>query len=165
MNGEIKSPDDYIKEQTELLDKFEKQCSLSDCKSPGTESELNKYLNMPLEQIKELSFSECAEIGYRLAQFSFYIQRVINRQIERINWIETHLNKMVANKIQNYSGNWTMSRQAAILDDGAARRYQEIQEQCQQRKDRLDYISKCLMNLVDQLKNLSFAKRTQLKEE
>lgn len=163
-NGETKSPDDNIKEQTELLDKFEKQCALPDCKSPGEESELSQYLNMPLDQIQALSASECSEIGYRLTQFSIYLQRVLNRQVERINWIETHLNKNVAKRIQNYAGNWTMSRQAAILDNSACIRYQEIQIQCQQRKDRLEFLSKCIMNLVDQLKNLSFIKRSEVKE-
>lgn len=165
MNGEGKSPNDFIKDESAILDKFEKQCALPDCNSPGSEDELNDYLNMSREKLKGLTPVECSEIGYKLSQYSFYIQRVYNRQQERINWIETQINKMVAPKISNYPGNWTMSRQSAILDNEAAKRFQEIQLQCQQRKDRLEYLSKGITNMVDQLRSLSFAKQKEMNDE
>lgn len=157
--GEKISPDDKIRIQTEILDKFEKQIGLPECKSPGTESELSEYLNMHRNVIESLSASSCLEISYKLAQYSFYIQRVLNRQKERVNWIGTEIDKIIAPRISQYTGNWNMQRQAAILDNHFCKRYQEIQQECQQRIDRLDYLSKCIFNMSEQLKNLSFSKR------
>lgn len=157
--GERISPDDRIKSQTEILDKFEKQAGLPECKSPGTEDELSEYLNMPREAIELLSAIDCSEISYKLAQYAFYLQRVTNRQKERVNWISTEIDKVIAPKISQYSGNWTMQKSAAIADNDFCRRYQQIQQECQQRIDRLDYLSKCISNMSEQMKNLSFAKR------
>ena len=94
------------KEQMELveqtLNEYEESCGLPSLKSPCEKDELEKYLLMNRDQIEKLSSEDCGQIAYRLGQFSFYLQRLHNREHARMAWATNKLNDTIATEIGSF---------------------------------------------------------------
>ena len=88
-----------------ILDEYEKSIGLS-VYSPSLlpEAELQEYLTMSRDMIEKLQPDDCIQIAYRLGQFSFHIQRTINREIARYNWADETIKEVVADDINTYKG-------------------------------------------------------------
>lgn len=59
-------------------------------------NDVDRYLNLSSEQLKDLSLDECADACYILEQRSFYIQREQNRLKTYQLWADAKLRKAVA---------------------------------------------------------------------
>ena len=64
-----------------ILDEYESSIALPKYSAQYgvSESEINQYLTMTRDELEKISPEDCAQISYRLAQFSFHVQRTINR--------------------------------------------------------------------------------------
>ena len=91
-----------LKENQEILDAYEKSHSLPELKPPGTEEELQEYLSMERDIIEKLPPEKIWPICVRLSQYSFYLQRSINRSKSIITFANNEINKIVANEINQY---------------------------------------------------------------
>ena len=70
-----------------ILDEYEQSIGLPQYNNDALPAdELNTYLTMSRDSIEKLSPKDCAQIAYRLSQFSFHIQRTLNRELARYNW-------------------------------------------------------------------------------
>lgn len=134
-----------------ILDEYEKGLSLpSYSTTVFTETELNFYLSMNRDEIEKLSPEDCAQIAYRLGQFSFYIQRTINREIARYNWSDETIKEVIADEINNYKGYGYVEKSLqAIKHNDKAQALNSIKKYAKQRIDRLSYIANGLKNLSD----------------
>lgn len=120
-----------------------------------TEQEINQYLTMNRNEIEKLTPEDCAQISYRLAQFSFHLQRTINREIARLNWADESVKETIADEINNYKGYGYIEKSLqAIKHNDKASALNSIKKYAKQRIDRLSYIANNIKNLSDILLNI-----------
>jgi hypothetical protein len=146
-----KSSKDELKYWDDILDQYEQSLGLPVYKNELLpENELNEYLTMSRDSIEKLSPEDCAQISYRLAQFSFHVQRTINREIARYNWADETIKETIANEINNYKGYGYIEKSAqAIKHNDKAASLNNIKKFAKQRSDRLSYLANCTKNLSD----------------
>ena len=143
---------EQVEQWDKVLDEYETSIGLgkySDLQG-FAESELSSYLNMTRDAIEKLSPEDCAQISYRLAQYSFFLQRTINRESARHNWAEETIKEIIADEINNYKGYGFLEKSIqAIKHNERATALNKIKKYAQQRMDRLNYLSNGVKNLSD----------------
>lgn len=136
-----------------ILDEYENNIGLpkySNTSGSLPESELNEYLTMDRTVLEKLSPEDCAQISYRLGQFSFHIQRTCNREVARYNWAEETVKETIADEINNYKGYGYVEKSLqAIKHNDKAQALNNIKKYAKQRSDRLLYIATAIKNLSD----------------
>lgn len=147
-----KTSKDELKYWDDILDEYENSIGLgiySDSHS-FTENELNLYFTMNRDAIEKLNPEDCAQISYRLAQYAFFLQRTLNREIARHNWAEENIKETIADEINNYKGYGFMEKSLqAIKHNDKATSLNKIKKYAQQRMDRLSYLANSVKNLSD----------------
>lgn len=135
-----------------ILDEYEKSLGLGKYSdSQGfAEDELNNYFSMNRDAIEKLTPEDCAQIAYRLAQYAFYIQRTINRELARYNWAEESVKEAISDEINNYKGYGYIEKSLqAIKHNDKASGLNNIKKYAKQRVDRLSYLANNIKNLSD----------------
>ena len=84
------------------LDDYETKAGLPQHMSPGEEDEMQIYFVMSRNEIESMTPSNAAAAAVRLSQFSFYIQREINREDGRVKWCSNQLDDAIAPLISQY---------------------------------------------------------------
>lgn len=140
----------------QLLDEYEHKIGLpSYIENMLPESELNEYLTMSRNVLEKTTAEDCGQIAYRLAQFSFHIQRTINREIARFNWAEDTIKIIIADDINNYKGYGYIEKSVqAIKHNDRANKLNKIKIYAKQRSDRLTYLATSIKNLSDIILNI-----------
>jgi hypothetical protein len=114
---------------------------------------------MDRDMLEKLSPEDCAQIAYRLAQFSFHTQRTLNREMARYNWADETIKETIADDINNYKGYGYIEKSAqAIKHNDKAATLQKIKKYAKQRSDRLTYLSSSIKNLSDIILSIQKAK-------
>ena len=154
MNGstELQTTKEQVDQWDKVLDEYESSIGLgrySDAHN-FTEAELNLYFCMNRDEIEKLSPEDCAQISYRLAQYAFFLQRTLNREIARHNWAESSTKETIADEINNYKGYGFIEKSLqAIKHNDKACSLAKIQKYAKQRMDRLSYLANSVKNLSD----------------
>jgi len=132
-----------------ILDEYEQSIGLPAYKNDALPSdELNNYLTMSRDTLEKLSPEDCAQIAYRLSQFSFHIQRTLNRELARYNWADSAINDTIADEINNYKGYGFVEKSLqAIKHNDKASSLNNIKKYAKQRSDRLSYLANGINNL------------------
>lgn len=142
-----------------ILDEYETNCGLNKfAEEFQHENEALKLLSMSRNDMERLSIESCAESALLLGLLSFHVQRCINREQSRLNWAKTSIREIICRKAHQYSGAWSNQDMQAILDNDVARKLHEIEKYCQQRIDRLTYLSSSLKSISELFRNLQMAK-------
>lgn len=146
-----------------LLDEYEQSIGMSSYKADFLpESELNNYLSMSRDELERLTPDDCAQISYRLGQFSFHIQRTINRELARYNWADETIKDTIADEINNYKGyGYVEKSYQAIKHNDKAMSLNKIKKYAKQRADRLSYLANGVKNLSDIIMSISKIKATK----
>jgi len=154
------SSSEQINYWDKVLDEYEASIGLSTYTANSfREEELNEYLTMDRNVLEKLSPEDCAQISYRLAQFSLHIQRTLNRENARLNWAEETIKETIADDINNYKGYGYLEKSSqAIKHNEKAMALNKIKKYAKQRSDRLTYISSCVKNLSDILLSINKTK-------
>lgn len=156
---ELSTAKDQLDLRDKILNEYEKIRGIPELSSPGTEDELNLFLKMDRDTIEKLSFEACAYNCYRLAQFSFYIKRLYNREKARVSWARVTLKKAIAKEINSYKGyGYEEKMWQAIKGNEHAWKLHEIETQAQQRCDRLDGLADMITSLANYMKSVQFTK-------
>lgn len=147
----LKTSKEEIKYWDDILDEYEQSIGLPLYKDDYLSSdELNSYLTMNRDTIEKLSPEDCAQIAYRLGQFSFHIQRTINRELARYNWADEVIKETIADEINNYKGYGYLEKSGqAIKHNDKASSLNKIKVYARQRSDRLSYLANGVKNLSD----------------
>lgn len=135
-----------------ILDEYEKSIGLGKYSESHsfTEQELNEYFSMTRDSVEKLTPEDCSQIAYRLAQYSFFLQRTINREIARYNWAEESIKDVIADEINTYKGYGYIEKSAqAIKHNDKASGLNSIKKYAKQRIDRLSYLANNIKNLSD----------------
>ena len=146
---------DKMKKALEVLDDYEKEIGLPKHESPGTEEELNNYFTWDRSMIEQLSAEALSACSYRLAQFSFYVQRESNRETARMKWAKHELDDAVVGQLDDYDKfmKFEMKVVAVCRDNSYANALRKIMNKAEQRVDRLTYLSSGIKNLSDNMKH------------
>lgn len=154
------STSDQVNYWDKILDEYETSLGLPSYNSVLLpENELNEYLTMNRDVLEKLSPEDCAQISYRLGQFSFHIQRTINRENARYNWAEESIKETIADEINNYKGYGYLEKSTqAIKHNDKANALNKIKKYAKQRSDRLTYIASSIKNLSDILLSIQKTK-------
>lgn len=144
------------KEQVEywdkILDEYESSIGLVKYSENHSfnEDEYNNYFAMSRDMIEKLTPEDCAQISYRLAQYAFFLQRTLNREIARHNWAEESIKECIADEINNYKGYGFLEKSLqAIKHNDKAEALNRIKKYAKQRIDRLSYLGGSIKNLSD----------------
>ena len=143
---------EQLEQWDKVLDEYEKSIALGkyDEANKFAEDELNEYFTMNRDVVEKLTPEDCAQISYRLAQYAFFIQRTLNREIARHNWAEETIKDTIADEINNYKGYGFLEKSLqAIKNNDSANRLNKIKKYAQQRVDRLNYLANSIKNLSD----------------
>lgn len=147
-----KTTKEQVEEWDKVLDEYESSLGLGHYNSLHSfnETELNDYFTMSRDMIEKLNPEDCAQISYRLAQYSFYVQRTLNREIARHNWADETIKETIADEINNYKGYGFIEKSLqAIKHNDKAAALNKIKKYAKQRMDRLSYIANSIKNLSD----------------
>lgn len=146
-----KSSKDEVKYWDDVLDEYEQSIGFPQYKNDVfPETELNDYLTMNRDALEKLGPEDCAQISYRLAQYSFHIQRTINREIARYNWADELIKETIADEVNNYKGYGYLEKAGqAIKHNDKASSLNKIKMYAKQRSDRLSYLANGIKNLSD----------------
>lgn len=145
-----------LDERDRVLDKFEHDAGLPAPKPPGSEEELEEYLNMGRTEMATMSAEACAEVATRLSQYSFYLQRLINQQVARRDYAESELRRYFSVAAMDFDFvPFETKLDLAIADDSFGLALRGIAAYAKQRIDRLEYLSKCVSGLADKFASLS----------
>jgi hypothetical protein len=148
----MKTSKEELQHWDKILDEYEKSLSFPEysLNCAVSEAEINNYLSMTRDEIEKLNPEDCAQISYRLAQFSFHVQRSLNREIARYNWSDETIKETIADEINNYKGYGFIEKSLqAIKHNDKATSLNSIKKYAKQRMDRLSYIANSLKNLSD----------------
>jgi hypothetical protein len=147
-----KTSKEELQHWDKILDEYEKSISLPEYNvgSAVAESEINTYLSMSRDEIEKLTPEDCAQISYRLAQFAFFLQRSLNREIARHNWADETIKETISDEINNYKGYGYVEKSLqAIKHNDKAQSLNNIKKYAKQRIDRLSYLANSIKNLSD----------------
>lgn len=146
-----KTAKEELQDWDNILDEYEKGLGLPKYNNGGMpEQELNNYLTMDRTELEKITPEDCAQISYRLAQFSFHVQRTINREIARNNWADETIKMVIADEINNYKGYGYVEKSLqAIKHNEKAQAINKIKIYAKQRTDRLSYLANSIKNLSD----------------
>lgn len=162
MDNKISSKDE-LNHWDKLLDDYEQSIGMPGYKTDFLpENELNHYLSMSRDELEKLNPDDCGQISYRLAQFSFHIQRTINRELARYNWADETIKDIIADEINNYKGYGYIEKSyQAIKHNDKALSLNKIKKYAKQRADRLSYLANGVKNLSDIIMSISKIKVTK----
>lgn len=146
-----KNSKEELAEWDKILDEYETSIGLSNYSAESlSENELGQYLTMSRDALEKLTIEDCAQIAYRLAQFSFHLQRTSNRETARYNWAEESIKEIIADDINNYKGYGYIEKSTqAIKHNDKANALNKIKKYAKQRSDRLMYLASSIKNLSD----------------
>jgi hypothetical protein len=116
------------------------------------------YFNMKRDQLEALSIEDCAHAAYILTNMALHIQRTLNKETARGNWVKRQMAYFAADKQNNYHGSWAQKEVQAIKDDSFGRKLQELTLEIGLRVDSLNYIATNVRQLSEALANLQKAK-------
>jgi undecaprenyl pyrophosphate synthase len=154
------SAKDKLSKIDQILDDYEKRSGLPQCKAPGAEEEFEKYLTMDRTEMEALQHENCAEIGYRLSQYAFYLQRLFNREKARVIWARQQLTDTIAKSLGDYDKFTKYDIKVALIikENVYAESLSKIITYAEQRAQRLEFLATSLKNMADALKNMQMAK-------
>ena len=155
-----KTAKEELSDWDRILDEYENSIGLSKYNAEVlSEAELNGYLTMSRDTLEKITIEDCGQIAYRLSQFSFHLQRTLNREIARINWAEDTIKDTIADEINNYKGYGYIEKSAqAIKHNDKAMSLNKIKKYAKQRADRLTYLASSVKNLADILISIQKSK-------
>lgn len=136
--------------RSRILDEYEKEIGLPSLKLYQVDVEFQNYFVMDRKQIEKLSPRECSVIAFRLSQYSFFLQRSINRERSMLTYAKLQLDAIVA----KHSGDFDKYTKHEVKEsnicasNSAAMEWKRIQITAQQRIDRLDSLAKGVDSLA-----------------
>ena len=131
------------------LEEYEEKLNLPKNEAPGEESELQEYLTMPADVIESISAERTLSVSIRLSQFSYYIQRLINKHKSMRTWVDFQLNKVIASRIDSLDKYTKTEIKIAQIcrDNEEAQQLSRLKLYASQEIDRLSELSSGLKNL------------------
>jgi hypothetical protein len=162
MSGETTSLQLSLKEQMDQLDTILNQYEQSLGLVIKQDSNIEKYINLGLDEIRKMPTVELAEVSYILSKYSMYIQKQHNIEMVRMNWAEHRIKKIISKELTQYKySSYDERKQLAIANNEVAQKLDDIRNYAKARSDRISFISSKLNEMSRSLNELQKARRNQ----
>lgn len=154
--------DELLTKAEKILDDYENLSGLPEYKIFDNK-QVNRYFNMTFEELNSMSAIECAEAAYLLAQYSFYLQRMFNRESAKNRWGQDQITKLVCDKLDNYSTYTKYENKIALIakENKSVERLQSIINYTNQVMERLNFLSTSVKNMSEIMSHIQKAKAFQ----
>lgn len=122
--------------------------------------QVSKYFSMNIEQLNKLSPVECAEAAYILAQYSFYFQRMYNRESAKHRWAQDQLSKVVCDKMNDYDKYAKYDHKIELIakENAVVEKLQSIISYTAQMMERMNFLSTSIKHMCETMSNLQKSK-------
>jgi len=155
------TPDELMVKAETILDNYEKTNGILEFRIYDVD-EVSKYFHLKIEQLNKLSAIECAEVSYLLAQYSFYLQRMYNRESAKNRWAQDQITKIVCDKLDSYNNGTYMKYDHKISiiakENKVVEKLQSILNYTSQIMERMNFLSTSVKNMSEIMSNLQKAK-------
>lgn len=144
-----------------LIKKYQGQVGIGEL-TPN--NEVNRFLNMTLNEQRKMDAIECGEASVVLSQSAVYIQLEINKTQADINWCNKYIDFLIADKIATSGNKYTpfdYKRIIAIRNNDVALELQAIINKAELRIDILKYIPNQIRGVASSFSELQQTKKTQ----
>jgi len=161
------SVDSRMDKINEALNNYEKSTGLPILSPPGTQSELEMYLNQERSTTESLSASECGSLSFRLQQYAFHIQRCINLEKSRSLWANALLKETTSKYLNNYDSYTKYEVKVSLIcqENAFASKLQKIINYAEQRIARLDSLAYSLQAMAKTVGDIQRAKISEIYAE
>jgi hypothetical protein len=157
----MKNISDRNEDVQKALDLYEVKTGLPIAFPPGSEDELQAYLNLSRTDIEALTPSQCSAIAARLSAFAFHIQRMYNRETATAQWSDDAANDIVAKQWLSYKDVYGKHEVKAFMiakDNAPLQELLKLHSQSKQRSLRLKSLADSLQSLSRSFENNQRAK-------
>ena len=139
----LKTQKEKLTDRTQLLDQYENKIGLPANVPPGDENELQEYLSMDRQTVEAMSPDRAIAISVRLSQYSFYLQRCLNRDKAIKIWADSELDKIVGQHVLDYDKYTKYEMRVALIcrENKAAQEILSIKSYASQRIERLSELA------------------------
>jgi hypothetical protein len=169
MSGENESAKERMEKIIGILDDYEKNVGLPFTFDNGNfekslpYDDVKEYLEYSNEELRLLTIEECGHIQYQLTKFAMQIQRLSNREVQREQWCNNELYRMLGKVGENYNKFLKNNEKIFCLihDDSYAMAVQKIREFAQYRMTRLNYISLSIKDVCENIRNVQKIKERE----
>lgn len=135
-------------------DKFEQYHKIPQLKNEQIISEAETILNLGPDEVRKLTANDCFAYSVVVAQFSYYIQKLINTEESRHNTLEHRISHMIAARLyQTGAYDPKERRLLAIEESPTAKELELARTATRGRILRLQYTGQRLDLLANMLKN------------
>jgi len=154
--------EERLKEVEGELDEFENACSLP-AKCPfEVENESKRLLELVPSVLKSMTATQCGEASYTLQQFSFYLQKAVNKEQSRIAWAEECIKRIISSAINQVNGkSYDERKTKAIVQNDAASKLDKIRVESQSRLNRISFLSQKVEMLAKAMIQVQSSRRSQ----
>ena len=114
-----KTVNQKLESQLEILDNYGKSIGLNSIKF---NNDVEKILELSLEEIRTTSIEDSLTYSYALARYSGFLQKECNRHSSKLKWANHNLSIIVGKLYNNYGDKWTKleERKIQIINDNDA---------------------------------------------
>lgn len=78
---------------------------------------IERFLTNSFEELNGLDCEDCFNVSIELAKYSFFVQQENNKLVSMINWIESNIDWIIADKVGEYKGYSFAERKLAAMKD------------------------------------------------
>jgi len=113
-------------------------------------------------ELKGLSAEECTESAFILSQYSFFIQKELNRHKARLDWAEHNLDALVAKEgaMSDQMVNNQVRRQIVVLNNEYAKELDKIATEERAKVNELSFLANGISFMANKLDELGKTKRS-----
>jgi hypothetical protein len=142
-----------------VLDNYEKLSGIPEF-SPFNTNEIDRYFRMRIEQLNKLTAMECAEGAYMLAQYSFYLQRMYNRESAKHRWATDKMAQLVCDKMADYDTYMKYEHKVSLIakENNVVEKLRDIISYTSQVMERLNFLSTSVKNMGEVMSNIQKAR-------
>lgn len=141
MDNVDQTVNDKLNSELKLLDDYNKSVGLNVIKF---NNEVEKILELPLEEIRSLSAEDLSAYGYALARYSTFLQKENNRFSSKLKWANHNLLIIIGRNGHKYGDKWTKFEERKIMvinDNEAAQSLNKIVLEATLRLEELAFMS------------------------
>lgn len=153
------SINDLLVKAEKVLDNYEKLSGIPEFCTFDSE-QVDRYFKMTIEQLNKLTAMECAEAAYILAQYSFYMQRMYNRESAKHRWATDQMARLLCDKLEGYDTYMKYDHKVALIakENIVVEKLSSIISYTSQIMERLNFLSTSIKNMCEIMSNIQKAK-------
>ena len=150
------SSSERLQQIEQKIDKYIEELSLNLKHSDS----INKYIGVSEEQLRGFTAEECEMAAILLNEYSITIQTKYNKLHAMINWIDSNINWMIADKVGSFKGySYEERKIAATKDNSATYKLSKLRADTLLEKDTLYDLSRKIEGMAKFYAELSKGKR------